>query len=74
MLCNARLTKLDRAVLPIVHEFASKDRWFLSISEHSHRLSRTRQRNVEETALPPVSGKLSAALLFSIFQVGGIGH
>ena len=23
---------------------------------------------------PPVSGKLSAALLFSIFQVGGIGH
>ena len=24
--------------------------------------------------LPPVSGKLSAALLFSIFQVGGIGH
>ena len=51
MLCNARLTKLDRAVLPIVHEFASKDRWFLSISEHSHRLSRTRQRNVEETAL-----------------------
>ena len=24
--------------------------------------------------VPPVSGKLSAALLFSIFQVGGIGH
>ena len=23
---------------------------------------------------PPVSGKLSAALLFSIFQVGGIGR
>ena len=28
----------------------------------------------ELTDVPPVSGKLSAALLFSIFQVGGIGH
>ena len=30
------------------------------------------ERAVER--IPPVSGKLSAALLFSIFQVGGIGH
>ena len=31
-------------------------------------------KRIEVASIPPVSGKLSAALLFSIFQVGGIGH
>ena len=42
----------------------------LSTSERTHEI----QRQMLEAATPPVSGKLSAALFFSNFQVGGIGQ